>query len=50
MQDYLNDYYGYLCTCQKDKEQISEMLGATGQSMKTFGACGEGDDVEVQAG
>jgi|Dee2metaT_5_FD_contig_31_4074194_length_598_multi_3_in_0_out_0_2 hypothetical protein len=40
---YLDEYYPYLCTCEKDKKNIEEFMGATGQSMANFKSCAEQD-------
>jgi len=38
---YVNEGYGYVCTCLVDAEGIKEMLGASSESSKEFASCSE---------
>lgn len=38
---YVNEGYGYVCTCLVDANGIKEMLGADAESNDTFSSCSE---------
>jgi hypothetical protein len=48
LQDYANEYYPYLCTCEKDKESMEEALFQMskfqgGEKKSNFASCAEQD-------
>lgn len=39
LQDYLNEYYPYVCTCSEDVASFAELFGANKANAANFEEC-----------